>query len=252
MSPSRFRLSERQVLHFIMLTCFIGFISAFVVVFLHKRGRHVEPTKHPIVRWLSPRVTADGQDVRYLIANLEDPSLMSLPSVHAFSKSFWQRRVEPDIHPLAPTSTLAYLDTAPPSGLPLLLPSTPLADSVRLAAGKPIAAVVDIPATEPLVPLDRSVFQFSGPLRAYPLLHPPALPTIASETPLRPTEIQFAVSTADGAVQYAVLRRSSGNETADTQALEALRRLRFILPSTINSNTLIWDVGRVLWSQKLP
>lgn len=251
MTLSRFRLSERQVLHFIMVVCFVGFISAVVIVFLRKSIPRTETDKRPIVRWISPRSIEEGHEIRFLIASLDDPSLMSLPDIHAFSKALWQRHTSPDNSPISPDDTIAYLDTTPPRELPPLLRSTPLPETVRNIAEKPLAVVIDMAPTDTLTALNHSTIQLTGDLEQYQILRSPSLPAIASETPLRPTLVRLAV-TAGGTVRYAMLYRSCGNETADAQALETARQLCFVLPSDTAPQTLLWGVAKFLWVVKTP
>ncbi|MCX7886756.1 MAG: hypothetical protein N3B01_05805, partial [Verrucomicrobiae bacterium] len=85
------RVSERQTLHMILAVCLIGVLSAFVVVFVRRQSPAPPMARYPLARWISPRAT-EAHDWRIRIAELDDPSLMSLPHPRAFSAALWQRQ----------------------------------------------------------------------------------------------------------------------------------------------------------------
>jgi hypothetical protein len=250
MTLSRFRVSERQSLHFIMVACVIGLASTFLIVFLRRQTARTEPAKQPLIRWMSPRTSAAGKEIRSLIAELDDPSLMSLPDSHAFSRRLWQRQLEATASPIQPPDAPACLDTEPPRELATLLPPAPLAETVRAAANKPVAAVAEPrPAME--TPRNHSAIQFDGALASLTLTRAPLLPAVASEAPLRNTRLRLAIA-ADGTVQLALIERSCGDDNADTLALGAARQLRFALPVETDRHSLLWGAARVLWATKMP
>jgi hypothetical protein len=250
MSLSRFRLSERQVLHFIMVVCLIGSVSAFLVVFLRSQPVRTETPKRPIVRWISSETHSDASDIRQRVANMEDPSLMSLPNVEAFSRALWNRQTEPATSPNQPPQSLAYLDNHPTPEFRPLLDSIPLPQAVRNDADKPLAAYTETFTNNPIPPA-HSTIQPSNDLAPYPLLHKPPLPTITNETSLRPSVVRLAMA-PDGTVRYAMLTRSCGNETADDHAIRAAYRLRFTRPLEASHPTLIWGTARFLWATATP
>ena len=250
MTLSRFRLSERQVMHFIMVLCLIGSVSAFLVVFLRKQPVPTETAKRPIVRWISSETHTGASDMRQRVANMEDPSLMSLPNVEAFSRALWDRQTEPSTSPNQPPQSPAYLDNHPVPEFRPLLNSTPLPQAVRNSADKPLAVYTEA-FTNSSIPSTQSTIQPGNDLAPYPLLHKPSLPTITSETPLRPTLVRLAMA-PDGTVRYAILTRSCGNETADDHALQAAYRLRFTRPLEANRPTLIWGTAKFLWATVMP
>ncbi|MBM3860089.1 MAG: energy transducer TonB [Verrucomicrobia bacterium] len=251
MKLPRFRVSERQVLHFIMVSCIIGFAVAFLMVFQRRHVMQTDIPKRPFVRWISPRLTESRDDLRTIVAELDDPSLMSLPSPRAFSAALWQHQVRLDDHLIQPSNSLAYLDAKPLREPDPLLPSASLADAVRAAAEKPKAHFVEpAPATTVTMPGASSI-HFDEALAACRLLHAPSLPIIASETALRATVVRLALA-ADGSVLHVVLDRTCGNENADAVALDAARRLRFELPAGHGQQRSLWGTARFLWATKMP
>jgi len=251
MTLSRFRVSERQALHFIMAACVIGFVCAFLVVFLRRQATRTDTTKQTVVRWISPRAISAGNDLHHLVAELDDPSLMSLPDPRAFSGTLWRHQARIESQPIQPSNSVAYLEVPPPRVLGPLLPAASLPETVRAAAEKPEAAFVEpIPDGTAALP-SRSAIQFDERLEPYRLLAAPPLPAIASETALRPTVVRLGIA-SDGTVVHAVLDRSCGNENADASALDAARQLRFGLPAETDRRSLLWGAAKFLWATKKP
>jgi len=248
MKLSRLRVSERQALHFIMAACVTGFVCTFLIVFLRRQATPTKTAKRPLVRWISPRI---GSDLRPFVAELDDPSLMSLPSPRAFSAALWRQQARLEAQPIQPSNSIAYLDGVPPRGLAPLLPPVPLHETVRAAAEKSTAAFDEPVTAGTAASSGISTVQFDEQLESRRLLRPPALPVIASETALRPTVVRLAVGT-DGTVVHAMLDRSCGNESADALALDVARQLRFAAPSETDRRGLLWGMARFLWATKMP
>jgi hypothetical protein len=249
MRLSRFRVSERQALHFIMVACIIGFVSAFLIAFLRRQTARPAAPKHPLIRWISPRTINTGNSLRSLVAELDDPSLMSLPNPRSFSAALWQHQARLEAQPIQPSNSIAYLDATPPRGLASLLPSTPLPETVRATAKKDEASFAEPLPDETVVSPANSAIQFDQPLDSFRLLRVPALPVVASETALRPTAIRLAIA-PDGTVAHAMLDRSCGDENADALAINAVRLVRFTFPIETAPRSLLWGTARILWATK--
>ena len=87
------------------------------------------------------------------------------------------------------------------------------------------------------------------------ILQSPELPTITSDTPLRPTCVRIAV-VADGTVRYAVLDRSSGSDAtaaqADARALDLAQQIRFEPQRFADATALRWGVLKFIWATASP
>jgi len=247
MKLSRFRVSERQALQLVMIACAVGVASAFLVVFLRRQVRRMDLPRRAPIRWISPRTLDRRNDPRAVIAELEDPSLMSLPHPRAFSATWWQRHAQMDTTPVQLSNTVAYLDAPHSPPLEPLIAVEPLPAAVRKAATKPEPAL-DEPRPVATAPSPgRSTLQFDAPLASFELLHLPSLPVIASETALRPTVVRLGVA-PDGTVVHGLLERSCGNESADAVALDAARQIRFARSASAPSGGLLWGNARFLWA----
>lgn len=252
---SRLRLTERQILHLIMFACFAGFAGALLLASFRQRAARADLVKRPVVNWTPPRPNDPSRQLQYRLADLQDPSLMSLPNPHGFSEPLWQRiaaTVNLPEHPAPPT---AYLDTEiPREDRPLLQPPA-LADTARAAAVKLPVAFTETPsAAETMSALHHSILELNHGLEQLRLLTTATPPTIPGETPLRPSRARVAVA-ADGTVRHVMLERPSGNEIADTQALTFARSLRFAPRFTGDSPpgaNLVWGTVRFVWATKLP
>src|SRR5947207_2763304 len=82
---SRFRITERQVLLLIMAASILAYIAAIFVVTYRQKGQQPDLSRPARVRWMNPQAAQRAPDIRYIIADLLDPSLMSLPNAHGFS-----------------------------------------------------------------------------------------------------------------------------------------------------------------------
>jgi hypothetical protein len=254
MTTTQARRAERQVLLLILLGFVLAYAGALLAVALHKKAERADMIKRPLVHWMPSATTARAADPHYLIADLMDPSLLSLPNTHGFSHELWQRQT-PAIHQTpVPDVLLAYLTPAEPDGLPSLLEQTPLTEAVRVTVDKDSAVAEDFTVNSSLEPAPvatQSVVRVDGNLTGRFVIHGSALPTIASETPLRPTEVRVGVG-VDGTVRYAMLQRSCGNESVDGRAVELARTLCFEPENRPGIHALSWGLLRFFWAVRPP
>ena len=251
MTLSRFRVSERQALHLIMLICFIGFVGAALAVIVHHRPATSEIVTPPTIRWLPPKTGGAGIELRHIVADMDDPSLLSLPDPRAYSHALWQHQAPSPQNLLQPPTTLAYLDSTPPREPSPLLPAASLSELVRGSAEKPPVTTPDLIADKDGTFSEHSVVQMDEPAGQLQLLRAPVLPSIISEVPLRSSRVRVAVA-GDGTVLYAILDRPCGNDHADEVALTAANQLRFQLAPTTNAAPAVWCAVRFLWTTKSP
>ncbi len=240
----------------LMLWILAGSLIAFGVMFLFFRVSGVAltttPREAPHIAWM-PTARQDPlspHDPRYVMADVFDPSLMSLPNAHGFSSGAWHQKIEAAQRNLGWNQQPAFLNPAAPSEPHSLLEPTPL-DAAVLSAAEKTEALSEEPsdgdATTPLVAVNQSVVRVLGPLEDRGIVHAPTLPTINNPTPLRPTQIRVGVG-ADGVVLYSLLDRSSGDDDVDTQALAIARQIRFEAEQDSSTISLAWGVVRFLWA----
>ncbi|MGA2604275.1 MAG: energy transducer TonB [Verrucomicrobiia bacterium] len=186
----------------------------------------------------------------YVVADVFDPSLMSLPSAHGFSKRVWARKIEAGQRDLGWNQTPSFLGvTAPGLPAPLLQP-VPVDAAVLAAAEKTPALseeVNDQEVLEPPLSINQSVFRVLSALEDRSVVYAPPLPTIKGLAPLTPTQVRVGVD-ADGLVPYVLLDRSSGDDTVDAQVLELARQFRFEAEHDSGPSSLTWGVLRFLWT----
>ena len=254
MAVARFRISERQVLLVIMGALLLAYIGAILVVTFRQKGQRPDLSQPPRVRWMEPQVDHSANDIRYVIADLLDPSLMSLPSPHGFSLPTWQRQPTASYQPPEPAVELAFLHAGTPGALESLLDEPSLKDAVQAAVQRlppESEEAADALIAETPAAADKTVLEFTAGLEQRAPSVPPELPTITSETALRPTRLRIAV-TPDGAVRYAVLERSCGSEPVDKQALDIARELRLEPERDVSALALTWGVVKFVWATATP
>jgi TonB family protein len=254
MAIARFRITERQVLLLIMAGSILAYVGAILVVTFRQKGKQPDLTRPARVRWMPPQTGKGPMDIRYVIADLLDPSLMSLPSVHGFSRLTWDSQPTATYHPPEPPVVLAFLDAGTPPAMQPLLSEPTLDDTVRASVEKLTVepeVPVESPPIEPQTAVNRTVIELTTGLEQRTLAERPDLPTVVSEAPLRPTRLRVAVST-DGTVRYAMLERSCGNESVDHQALDIARQLRFEPQGGTGVMGLTWGVARFVWATTAP
>src|SRR2546422_11418627 len=113
MAVLRFRVTERHILLFILGAALVGYGGAVLFINIRKKVERAEPLRKPIVRWMPPERAAQAEEIHYVIADLLDPSLMSLPSTRGLSRSMWQRKIPAAHRPGEQPAELALLDATP-------------------------------------------------------------------------------------------------------------------------------------------
>jgi TonB family protein len=247
---TKFRMTERQVMALIMVACFIAFGGAFLYVGMHKREEPAEFGKPPVVRWMPQQTGPTADSIEYVIADLLDPSLMSLPNRHGFSLALWQRQAPPGSPEMAVDTGPSFLGLSHSTNVVSLLAQPALTDEVQASVEK-AAGVAEEPADPEEAglakQLEHSVIDFAGPLEERAVVTAPEPPVIASDAPLRPTRVRIAVA-AEGTVRYAVLDSSCGAEAVDAQAVELAQRIRFEPEAGFDPVGLAWGTVRFLWA----
>ena len=199
------------------------------------------------VRWLPPGGTR-GQS---MVAELFDPSVMSLPSPHGFSRPLWQHRAPVKYRPADWGAAPAFLERAAVSVPTSLLEQPLLIDAVQSMTEKDTAGIGDV-SVEPVevAPSEnRTLFLVSGALAGRAVVRTPSLPVVNNETALRPTRVRIGVA-PDGVVQFASVERMCGKEAVDAQAVALVQQFRFE-PDT-EASSLTWGVVKMLWATELP
>lgn len=243
-----------------MLWILAGCIVAFGSMFLFFRVSGVSLTTNsrevPRINFMpTPRqdpLLAPGPS--YIVAEMFDPSLMSLPSPHGFSQHAWTRRIEATQRDLGWNQQPAFLGvTLPGVPAPLLQP-VPVDAAVLAATEKPPALSEESSDNEPLgasFSINQSVYRVLGALENRGVAYVPSLPTINSSAPLMPTQVRVAAN-PDGLILYALLYRSSGDDGVDAQALDIARQFRFEAEHASGTPPLTWGVLRFLWATQAP
>jgi hypothetical protein len=193
-------------------------------------------------------------DARYVIADVFDPSLMSLPSAHGFSSGAWTRKIEALQRSLGWNQQPSFLGASTPEAPRSLLEPVPV-DAAVFAAAEKTPALSQEPDdnTVPDVPLsvNQSVFRVLGALEDRIVVRAPSLPVIDSSAPLRPTQVRVGVG-ADGLVLYVLLDHSCGDDAVDAQAVSLARQMRFEAEHDSSPTSLAWGVLRFLWATQPP
>ena len=254
MTVTRFRITERQVLLLIMGASIIAYVGAILVVTFRQKGRPPDLSRPPRVRWMPPQSGKGPVDIRYVVADLLDPSLMSLPSPHGFSLLTWEHQPAATYRPPEPPVELAFLHAGTPALPEPLLNEPSLKDALQTSVQRLVPESEEPAETLPVeitTAADKTVVEFMAGLDQRTLAEPPELPTITSEASLRPTRLRIAV-TPDGAVRYAMLEGSCGSEPVDKQALTLARALRFETQEGASAMGLTWGVARFVWATAAP
>jgi TonB family protein len=250
--------SER---HFVWLMIGASVALHFAPWLVIKVKDHAEwqaPPKRPRVQMMpaTPLSRENGRQLQYVISEFMDPSLSSLPSARGFSQKMWARGV--DIGPITGEWQIepAFLDVTRPGEFQSLLPQPSVWQSLQGAARKmspESETAAPVNGGEPAVVVTSSVFRADGALAGRAIVGMPALPTIQNATPLRSTRLRVAVEPA-GMVRFVVLERSSGNEAADSRAVELARQVRFepLADAGLEGEALMWGVMKCFWATELP
>ena len=255
MAVLRFRVTERHILLFILGAALVGYGGAVLFINFRKRAGDVEVVRKQIVHWMPPQPTSQANDIRYIVAELLDPSLMSLPNIRGFSRSMWLRQLPAMHRTIEPPTELAFLDAAPSPELNPLVVRPPLVEVMQTATLKLPAQFeeTDEPGTnEPPPVSDESRLQIVDGLSQRLIIAAPDLPKISADAVLRPTTRVRVGVASDGTVRFAMLERPCGNEAIDAQALDAARHIRFQPQLQADDEALSWGVIRFLWAIATP
>jgi hypothetical protein len=243
----------------LMLWILAGSLVAFAVMFVFFRvsgtALTAVPRQAPHIAWMptANQNPFSPSDPRYVIADIFDPSLMTLPSAHGFSRGMWRQKIVPTQRNLGWNEQPAFLAAKPMDALRSLLEPTPVDAAVLSAAEKTPAFSEesnDNEAIEPPVSINQSVLRVVSPLEDRGITYTPPLPIITSSGTVRPTQVRVGVG-SDGLVLYALLDRTdrtSGDETVDAQALALARQIRFEAEHDSRSASVAWGVLRFLWA----
>jgi hypothetical protein len=239
----------------LLLWILTGSLVAFGVMFLFFRvsgvslGTAPRESTRVLMMPAASQNTFSPSDSRYVIADLFDPSLMTLPSAHGYSRGMWRQKIEAQQRDLGWNEQPSFLAARPAETPPSLLEPTPVDTAVLSAAVKTSALSEesnDNEAIEAPMSINQSVLRVISALEDRGVTYLPPLPVINSSVPIRPTQVRVGVG-ADGLVLYVLLDRSSGDETVDSQAVALARQIRF--EAGHDSNTpMAWGILRFLWA----
>jgi len=243
----RFRITERQFLLFILAGLMCAYVAAFLVTMMRSPSGPVKPKRGLRVHRLVER----KDDV---VVSMFDPSLMSLPDRHGFSGALWvngprlrQRETEWGMGP-------SFFETHPPEELPALVPRMSAEAAVQQISQKAPALFLEEIA-EPVrggSSLVKPVFVVVAGLDGRWWREGKALTVVTNETALRPTQVRIAVD-GKGSVRFANIEDGSGSESADVQALDVARELKFeTVEGRGGDGGLAWGRVKVLWATTLP
>jgi hypothetical protein len=254
----KIRMTERRWLLLITAVCALAAGTTSLIVRLKGQPGKTESAIAPLVYWRPPPTPQQAQSMEYVIADLLDPSLLSLPSLQGFSRDLWEHQLTATRRPFEPGPQFAFMNIQPPSHTQSLLEQAQLADLVQSSAKKESAAPEDGGADETTpqpAATDHSVMQLVEAIANRQIIQSPDPPTIQSAAPIRPTRVRIAVG-ADGVVRYAILDRSAGSglasSEADTQALRSAQRIRFDPQLGGEGPALTWGLLRFVWATMAP
>jgi TonB family protein len=242
---ARVRSAERHILIWIIVVFLLAYGISFVVTYTRQRAPRADTIRRPVVHWMAPLTPARRTEPHYATAEMFDPSLLSLPHRHGFSRALWQHAVAAEHRDLPPTLDLAYGTPPTNLSLPVLLTRTALPDLLRQTVSA-LPAATETLALEPIVAGTQSVVRAEGPLADWPFLQPPDLPVHKRDSALRPTVVRVAVNSA-GAPLYVTLHRSSGDEAVDAQALELAQAVAFVPRQAPGAAAMTWGWLRFQW-----
>jgi len=235
---------------------FVAFGFMFVFFRFSGAALTATPRELPHISVMQPpsQNPFSPSDSRYVMAELFDPSLMSLPSAHGFSRGMWRHKIEAPYYHLGWDEQPAYLDAGAPSQPRLLLDAAPVDTAVLATAEKTAATSEESNNDEQggaTVPVNQSVLRVLGALEDRVVVRAPPLPVLSSPSPLPPTQIRVAVG-ADGLVHYALMDHSCGDDAVDAQALALAQQTRFEAEHDTSGTALTWGLLRFLWATQPP
>ena len=126
----------------LLLWILAGSFAAFGAMFVFFRVSGVSLAKVPressrvLVMPKANQTAFSSSDPRYVIADIFDPSLMTLPSAHGFSRGMWRQKIEATQRNLGWNEQPAFLADRPMAALRSLLEPTPVDAAVLVAAEK--------------------------------------------------------------------------------------------------------------------
>ena len=248
---ARLSLGQGQLMLWILAGSVLA-VVAMLAFFKVTGVRHVPvPREVPSIEWMPAARSEQVKtgDERYVIADVLDPSLMSLPSPHGFSREVWERKGEATQRSLGWNEQPAYLSLALPEAPSSWLEPVPL-DTAVLSAAEKTPAEPEEPDDEvdqSVVSVNQTAVHMLGPLESRGVIRLPELPVITNSVPLRPSQVRVGVG-AGGLVQYALLDRSCGSDSVDAQAVALAQQLRFEaepndVPTDVDLGTCSFLVG---------
>ena len=249
-----FHFGEGESLLLLLAVC----LAAAIVSLQGLRSTHAAKMADDAVRRRVHLLPASGDPAtagrgQSVMAELFDPSVMSLPSPRGFSRPLWQHGAPVKYRPADWGAAPAFLERVAVSAMRPLLEQPPLADTVQSMVEKGTAGIGDA-AVEPVAVApsqNRTQFLVSGALSGRAVVHTPVLPVVTNETALKPTRVRIGVA-PDGTVRFASLERSCGKETVDAQAVELAQQIRFEPATDPKAPSLDWGVVKILWATELP
>ena len=248
-----FHFGEGESLLLLLAVC----LAAAIVSLQGLRTTHAAKTADDAarrrVRWLpAGGDSATAGRGQYVVADLFDPSVMSLPSPHGFSRPLWQHGAPVKYRPADWGAAPSFLERVAVSAMPSLLKQPPLIDTVQSMADKGATWIEDA-AVEPVTVApseNRTLFLVSGLAGRAPV-RMPSLPVVTNETALKPTRVRIGVA-PDGTVRFVSVERSCGKETVDTQAVELAQQIRFEPAMDPKASSVDWGLVKIFWATELP
>jgi TonB family protein len=247
----RFRITERQVLLLMLAGSLVTVGAAFLWRELFReRADRLAPGGAARVHWMRPSEPGERSDVRQILAEYLDPSLMALPSPHGFSARAWQRLAPARVPTFLPKREPVYLAAPTDLPVPVLLEERELPVLVEAGVERVAASLATPNGSLELsgaVPVTNSVVEVLGDLTRRRVVRQPALPVAPGEAAVRRTRVLVAVG-VDGRVRQAVVDRPSGNEVLDGQALEAAQLFEFESILSADRLAVMWGTLRFVWA----
>jgi len=252
---AKLSLGQGQLMLWILVGCVLA--VAVMLVFFKVTGipRLPVPREVPRIEWMPSAAPnrAPAEDERYVAVDLLDPSLMSLPSRHGFSKEVWDRKSEAKQRDLGWNEQPAYLSLTLPEAPRSLLEPVPLDAAILSAADKTPAEPEqsEEESMSPAAVVNQTVIRVLGPLESRSIIRMPELPVITNSISLRPAQVRIGVGSG-GLVRYSSLDRSSGSDSADAEAVALAQQMRFESNQDTATDELTWGIVRFLWATQAP
>ena len=238
----RIHIHERHVMMWLLAATVTTIAAgALWLAIAPRTSTKPETTPTTRLRWMH-----SGQ--QSLVAEYFDPSVMSLPNARGFSGRAWRHLGPATTTAYEPERAPAFLAFPATAALPVLLVEKPIRDLAQ--AGTEWTTVAPDNTAPVTVRMTNSVLAAIGTLGGRNILQRPVLPVAPPGIPVRGARVLVAV-TGDGRVRYAVLERSSGNETLDGAAVEAVRQVWFAPEPNADPLALTWGAVRLVWAVRI-